>query len=186
MREGKFFQISVSDPQNKYKFDFTDKILLFKYQGRHYVTGSFCGFDYTDLNDGVFLNNKIICPTCGSAYCITDGLLDNGPTMRSLSTFPTQVRNHKVTTILPEKIPAFSTPKFQDFNPIDPRIMAIVGDTETALNAAISLRMAYAGAIKIFTTSPYGEFQNKDVLYRKMGEIEQNEIYYMSEIFQRS
>ena len=53
----------------------------------YYAVGSFCGFDYTNLATGVLLGQKLVCPTCGSGYNIENGFVDNGPSLRNISTF---------------------------------------------------------------------------------------------------
>lgn len=69
-------QIAICDPLNENKFHPTDKIILMKHKGNHYATGSFCGFDFTNLATGALIGEKLICPTCGSNYDIKNGYVD--------------------------------------------------------------------------------------------------------------
>lgn len=80
-------QVSVSDPFDETKFHPTDKVILCKLNDQYYALGSFCGYDYTNLGTGVFLGEKLICPTCGSNYNVKNGFVDQGPSMRNLSSF---------------------------------------------------------------------------------------------------
>ena len=88
LKNGKMVQISISDAFNKDKFYPTDKIILCMRNDKYYALGSFCGFDFTNLATGALIGEKLICPTCGSNYDITSGIVDQGPTMRNLSSFP--------------------------------------------------------------------------------------------------
>jgi len=54
--------------------------------------GSFCGFDFSNLGQGALLGEKLCCPTCDSSYDIRNGLIENGPNLRNLSTFSVKVR----------------------------------------------------------------------------------------------
>jgi len=76
LKNGKMVQISISDAFDKKKFYPTDKIILCMHQGKHYALGSFCGFDFTNLATGALIGEKIICPTCGSNYDITSGIVE--------------------------------------------------------------------------------------------------------------
>ena len=49
---------------------------------------SFCGFDMTDLSNGVSLGDKIICPTCLSEFNIEDGKCNFGPAFNNLASYP--------------------------------------------------------------------------------------------------
>ena len=82
----------MSNIDNKQLFNPSNKIMLYNYKGNHFITGSYCGFDFTNLNTGVLINNKIYCPTCCTAYNIENGMIDEGCSLRNLSSFPTQIR----------------------------------------------------------------------------------------------
>ena len=85
-------QVSVAEHDNTSKFNATDKVIICRYENRYYAIGSFCGFDYTNLGKGVFLGDKIFCPTCGSSYDIASGFVDDGPSLRNVSSFVIGVR----------------------------------------------------------------------------------------------
>ena len=67
-------------------------MIIGKLDGRYFATGSFCGFDYSNLAKGAFLGEKIICPTCGSNYSVKTGFVEQGPSLRNISSFPVTVR----------------------------------------------------------------------------------------------
>lgn len=138
-------QIAVCDPMDENKFHPTDKIILCKHQGEHHALGSFCGFDFTNLATGALIGEKLICPTCGSNYDIKNGYVDQGPSMRSLSSFVVNERDGKVNVTVPEHIPAFSRKNMLKRSQIDPRNFVILGDSETALSAIDALRTGYTG-----------------------------------------
>jgi nitrite reductase/ring-hydroxylating ferredoxin subunit len=87
LKNGQMVQVSVCDPFDEDVYHPTDKILLCKLNDMYYALGSFCGFDFTNLGTGVFLGEKIICPTCGSTYNVKSGFVDQGPSMRNLASF---------------------------------------------------------------------------------------------------
>lgn len=66
---------------------------------------------------------------------------------------------------------------------VDPRRIVVMGDSETALAAVDGLRTSYAGEIVLISTSPYGQFENMDVLRRKFGPLSKNEVYYVEDGF---
>jgi apoptosis-inducing factor 3 len=160
-----------------------DKIMLIKHQGKYYSTGSYCGFDYTNLATGALIGEKLICPTCGSTYDIKNGYVDQGPSLRSISSFVCQVRDGEVKVTVPEHIPAFARKKMLKREKIDPRNMVIIGDSETALAAVDGLRTSFTGQITLIPCSPYGAFENLDVLRRKFSPLSKNEVHFLEETF---
>jgi len=60
----------------------------------------------------VILGEKLICPTCGSTYNVVNGFVDQGPSIRNISSFLIQQRDEKVQLIMPEHVPAFAKKKF--------------------------------------------------------------------------
>jgi hypothetical protein len=47
----------------------------------------------------------------------------------------------------------------------------ILGDSETALAAIDGLRAGFSGKIVVVPSSPYGQFENTDILTRKFSPI---------------
>jgi nitrite reductase/ring-hydroxylating ferredoxin subunit len=76
LKNGQMIQVSVCDPFDEKTFHPTDKVVIAKHNGTYHATGSFCGFDYTNLATGALLGEKLICPTCGSTYNILNGFVD--------------------------------------------------------------------------------------------------------------
>lgn len=54
-----------------------------------------------------------------------------------------------------------------------------MGDSEAALSAIDALRTNFTGRIICIPCSPFGQFENIDVLNRKFGPINKNESYYV-------
>ena len=187
LKNGMKVQVAVCDPWDKNFFHPLDKVLVFNKKDKYYATGSFCGFDFTDLNEGVFLGDKISCPTCGSIYNITNGLVEQGPSMRNISSFPINVRKKKVQLVVPEHIPAFSMRETLTRDDIDPRSIIIVGDSAAALSAIVTLRYGFVGRIILIPTSTEGSFENKDALVRKFGPLSKEEVYLVEpDLFQKA
>lgn len=87
LKNGQMIQVSVCDPFDETKYHPTDKVIIAKSKDKYYACGSFCGFDFTNLATGAFLGDKIICPSCGSTYNIENGFVDQGPSIRNISSF---------------------------------------------------------------------------------------------------
>ena len=108
LTEGKRCQINICDFNDETLFHPTEKIIIYKYDGTYFSTGSFCSYCYTDIGaEGVYLGDKMYCPQCCSGFDIKTGYVDEGPAMRGLSSFMLQRRDGKVQVILPENVPAF-------------------------------------------------------------------------------
>ncbi len=77
----------------------------------------------------------------------------------------------------------FVKTKMLDMLPITPNdlVEGWLGDTETALSAVDALRTSFTGEVLLVTTSPYGQFENLDVLRRKFSPLSKNEVYYVED-----
>ena len=127
-----------------------NKVLVFHTQDSYYATSSFCGYDLTDLKDGVFLGNKIVCPTCMSEYNIERGNPEHGPNMKYLASFPISLKENKLILKVPEdQLPLFSLHKDMDTLDLDPRHFVLIGDTETTVSALDSLKKVFSGKISL-------------------------------------
>ena len=180
-------QVSICDPFNDKVYHPTDKVILAKHNGKLFATGSFCGFDFTNLGNGALLGNKLICPTCGSNYNIESGAVDQGPSMRNISSFLIQQRDGKVNLVIPEHVPAFAKRTFLERAQIDPRTFVVVGDSEAALSVVDTLRTNFTGKIVLIPTSPFGAFENQDILVRKFHPLQKNEVFLVEpDFFERA
>ena len=94
--------------------------------------------------------------------------------MRNISSFVTSTRDDIVTVVIPEHIPAFAFRKKLKKSKIDPRRFLILGDSEAALSAADALRNSFTGEIMLVSTSPFGQFENIDILRRKFNPLSKN------------
>ena len=83
--------------------------------------------------------------------------------------------------IMPEHVPAFARKKFLKKANIDPRTFVILGDSEAALSAIDALRSGFTGRIVVIPCSPFGSFENTDILNRKFTPIGKNESYLVEE-----
>jgi len=64
---------------------------------------------------------------------------------------------------------------------VDPRKFVVVGDSEAALSAVDALRTTFTGDIVLIPQSPYGAFENTDVLTRKFSQISKNEVFLVEQ-----
>jgi len=85
--------------------------------------------------------------------------------------------------VMPEHVPAFAKKNFIKRAQIDPRVFVILGDSETALSAIDTLRTNFTGRIIVIPNSPYGSFENTDILNRKFSPIHKNEAFLVEEDF---
>ena len=97
--------------------------------------------------------------------------------MRNLSTFNINIREELVKVTVPEHIPAFAKRKFLGRSKIDPRTFVVLGDSEAALSAMDALRMGYTGNIINIPMSNFGQFENKEILKRKLTPLTKNETF---------
>ena len=181
LQNGQMVQVSVCDPFDDKKFHPTDKVIIAKLSNQYFASGSFCGYDYTSLATGVFLGDKLICPTCGSTYNIQNGFVEQGPSMRNLSSFHIQVRDETVQLVVPEHIPPFAQKNYLTREVIDPRTFVIIGDSETALSAVDALRAGYTGRIVLLSPSTYGAFENQEILTKRFDPLEQSDVFMVDD-----
>lgn len=80
-------------------------------------------------------------------------------------------------------MPAFALREKLKVSNIDPRKFIVYGDSETALSAIDTLRQSFTGEIVLVTCSPYGAFENTDVLRRKFHPLSQNETFFVEDDF---
>jgi len=78
-------------------------------------------------------------------------------------------------------VPAFAKKKFIKRENIDPRTFVVLGDSEAALAAIDGLRASFTGRIVVVPSSPYGQFENTDILNRKFTPLQKNEVYMVEE-----
>lgn len=104
-------------------------------------------------------------------------MVDQGPSLRNISSFPVQIRKNKIQIIVPNQIPAFSLRETLAREEVDPRTYVLVGDSEACLSAIITLRFTFMGRIIVVPTSSNGGFENRDVLTRKFGPLNKSEVF---------
>jgi hypothetical protein len=122
-----------------------------------------------------------------STYNIENGIVDQGPSMRNLSSFPISTREKMVQLVVPDHIPAFSLRKTLQREIVDPRTFIIIGDSEAALSAIITLRFAFTGRIILCPTSVHGTFENRDIMTRKFGPLQKPEVYFVeNDLFRKA
>ncbi len=86
-----------------------------------------------------------------------------------------------MSVIIPEHVPAFAKKKLLKKTNIDPRTFVIIGDSEAAIAAVDALRTSFAGNIVLIPQSPFGQFENLDVLRRKFSPLSKNEVFYLDD-----
>lgn len=187
LKNGQMVNISISNVDDENSFDETNKIIVYNHEGKYYATAAFCSYDYTILSNGVVLNDKVFCPTCGSGYNLTNGFVDDGPALRNIASFPCQTRKGIVSAVLPEDIPPFGIRNISNKGQLDPRTFVVVGDSEAALSAVITLRTSgFTGRVVLIPTSSYGAFQNKEAMLQNLGPLNKDEVYSVeSDLFSK-
>lgn len=84
---------------------------------------------------------------------------------------------------MPEHVPAFALRPMIEKQILDPRTFVILGDSEAALSAVDALRTSFTGRIVLVATSPFGKFENTDILTRKFDKLDKNQIYMVESDF---
>mmetsp|Transcript_4104 Transcript_4104/g.6942 ORF Transcript_4104/g.6942 Transcript_4104/m.6942 type:complete len:192 (+) Transcript_4104:695-1270(+) len=174
LQNGQMVQVSICDAFDPLVFHPTDKVLLAKHNDKYYAIGTFCGYDFHDLSKGAMLGPKVGCPGCGSFYDIESGAPEEGPNLRNLSSFQTRVRDGKLEMVVPEHIPAFQKSKYLKRSSADPRVMVIVGDTDTSLSAIQALRQAFTGKIVLVPIRQFGRFENNEIMRKSFFPLSKN------------
>jgi nitrite reductase/ring-hydroxylating ferredoxin subunit len=77
-------------------------VIVYNYKDQPYITSSFCGYDGFDLSKGVFIGNKIICPNCGSSFDVTNGKVEDGPSLRNIASLPMITDEEGMKVVLPK------------------------------------------------------------------------------------
>lgn len=182
---------SLDSKSNKIKDDsyidepykYFKKILVYRIEDNYFATGSFCGYDLTDLKDGVFLGDKIICPTCFSSYHVEHGYDEEGPNTKYLSTFPVSLRDGKLVLKIPkERIPLFSLgPIAGTNNPLDPRHFVVIGDNETAFACINTLTKVFTGKISIVTNKNENDFVDRNKLLKSFFPIKLRQSKFLTD-----
>lgn len=95
--------------------------------------------------------------------------------MRNITSFPVQVRDDIVKLIVPARIPAFAPRKKLVDPELDPRNIVIIGDSEAAISAIMTLRYSFTGEIYLLPTSHGGSLLNRDVLMRRFYPLRKEE-----------
>ena len=83
--------------------------------------------------------------------------------------------------IMPEHVPAFAKKKFIKRQNIDPRTFVVLGDSDSALAVIDALRTNFSGRIVVVPSSPYGQFENTDLLNRKFTPLQKKEVFLVEE-----
>ena len=66
---------------------------------------------------------------------------------------------------------------------LDPRVMVVLGESETALAVMSALRNGFTGQIINIVSGSANQYQNTDVFFRKVGEISKYETYQIQDDF---
>ncbi|CAI2387138.1 unnamed protein product [Moneuplotes crassus] len=127
-----------------------DKVLVHNYQGDYYVTGSFCSYDGADMRNGCLFGNKLTCSSCGSAFNIESGSVENGPAVRNISAFPIDInrKTDELSCFIPYgSIPPYGKSKIAEKDDNSTERFVIVGDTLASLGAISALRANFQGEL---------------------------------------
>ena len=129
-------------------------LLMFMYQRELYLTTSVCAFDGADLGKGLFVGDKIICPNCGSSFCIKNGHVEEGPSLRNIACVPFLLSDNGVIAVLPknEAVPRFSKQKTPKPEP-NAQTFVILGSTPEALAAIHTMNALFKGQMILLPTS---------------------------------
>lgn len=66
LREGEMGLLTVGEGKD-------DKVLVARYQGKLYSTGAFCSHFGVQLNWGVLLDDKVLCPAHAAGFSVITG-----------------------------------------------------------------------------------------------------------------
>lgn len=90
-----------------------NRLMVYVVDGSQYVTSSYCGYCDEDLSKGAFIGDKIICKNCGSSFCVKNGFVEDGPSLRNILSFPVHEDKLSLQVLIPinQDIPKYRPTK---------------------------------------------------------------------------
>ena len=96
-----FLKAKVNPYSEEGKESKENYLLLFNLKNEIYTTSAFCGYCLSDLSKGALIGNKIVCRECGSGFCVSNGFVEDGPSLRHLLKFPTDKNESGISVMIP-------------------------------------------------------------------------------------
>ena len=86
--------IPVERLRNIYKFVHRNKqIAIYRLHDGIYATDNVCSHEYSELSDGMIVDDNVYCPKHGSRFNIRTGAVIDLPATRPIRTFETKVED---------------------------------------------------------------------------------------------
>ena len=86
--------VEVDKLRRIYKFIYRNKqIAIYKLEDGIYATDNVCSHEYSELSEGMIVEENVYCPKHGSRFNIRTGAVIDLPATRGIRTFETKVED---------------------------------------------------------------------------------------------
>jgi len=96
-------------------------VLIARYQGKLYATGSSCSHFGVDLTFGMLFDDKILCPAHAAGFSVVDGKPEQAPGLDGIPSYKVVARDGKTFVEVPEAgLPAKASMPLTKRDPSNP------------------------------------------------------------------
>ena len=134
LQDGQMKTLKVGDEKDQ-------KVLISKYQGKLYATGSFCSHFGVPLEGGYLIDDQVLCPAHLAGFSIITGEIERAPGLDGLPTFPIIEENGDFYVQVPKDgLPKKKSQPLVKRDPENKKHFVIIGGGPAGLNCAETLR----------------------------------------------
>lgn len=129
------------------------KVLVARYQGNLYATGSSCSHFGVDLSFGMLFDDKVLCPAHAAGFSIVTGKPEQAPGLDGIPSYLVVHKDGKWFVQVPtDGLPKTATMPLTKRDPTNPQHFIIVGGGPAGLNCAETLRQSgFSGQVTVIS-----------------------------------
>ena len=146
LSDGDMRGLQVSDKKE-------DKVLIARYQGKLYATGSNCSHFGVDLSFGMLFDDKVMCPAHAAGFSIVTGKPESAPGLDGIPSYIVVHRDGKWFVEVPESgLPKKAAMPLTKRDPNNQKHYVIIGGGPAGLNCAETLRQSgFSGQVTVIS-----------------------------------